>query len=100
MANFEDRETLNNDYQGFQTAAEISGPLLKALHILDMPPEILIKIFRFLEHFQHDSPFPLWHAGTKDIQRCRLTCRLFCNLSSELLIRLVRVDHRASRLSR
>jgi len=51
MANFEDCETLKHEYQGFRTTAEISGLLLKALHILNMLHQILIKIFGFLDHF-------------------------------------------------
>ncbi|KAK4450593.1 hypothetical protein QBC34DRAFT_437379 [Podospora aff. communis PSN243] len=77
---------LNNYSRNSRTPAEIPGLLPKGRHILDMPHEILMEILGF--------------ASTQGIQSCRLTCRSFHDLSSELLIRVVRVDHRASSLSR
>jgi hypothetical protein len=65
------------------------------LHILNMPHEILIKIFSFFK-VEPESR----HAPAQDIPNCRLTCRLFCGLSSEFLISAVLVDHRPSSLLR
>ncbi|KAK4152179.1 hypothetical protein C8A00DRAFT_35148 [Chaetomidium leptoderma] len=79
---------------------KISRPHLRDLHILDVPNEILLKIFEFVEGFDYDSESYRWAMCRKYIQNCRLTCRRFCSVSSHMLIRLVRVDLRASSLSR
>ena len=47
-----------------------------------------------------DWPRGEYESGTKTIQSCRLTCRRFCEVSSGLLVRLVRVSYRLSSVSR
>ncbi|KXX77785.1 hypothetical protein MMYC01_204782 [Madurella mycetomatis] len=78
---------------------KISRPLLRGLHILELPDEILNLIFEFVEGLHHDLGYNL-RSGGKDIESCRLTCRRFCSIASRMLVRLVRVDHRSSSLSR
>jgi hypothetical protein len=85
-------------FEGIQNALrrcidKLSRPHLRSLNILDLPDEILLKIFELVEDLDFDSPF-VYYGGTgrKDIANTRLVCRQFCNMSSQLLVRLVRVN--------
>lgn len=79
----------------------LSRPHLRNLSILDLPDEILLNIFEFVEDLNFDSPFLYYiHASKKDIKNTRLVCRRFCNVSSQLLIRLVRVSFNEPSLAR
>ncbi|RYP53946.1 hypothetical protein DL768_001168 [Monosporascus sp. mg162] len=80
---------------------KLSRPYLRSLNILDFPDEILLKIFELAEDLHFDSPFLYYgDAGRKDIQNTRLVCRRFCNVSSQLLVRLVRVKFNEPSLAR
>lgn len=74
---------------------------LRTLNILDLPDELLLGIFELVEGPDFDSPlrrsrwlrtddaFPI---SKQDIKNTRLVCRRFCDISSQLLVRFVRVD--------
>lgn len=79
---------------------KISRPFLRGLRILDLPDEILHLIFEFVEDRDDDSEYSHKRNGGEDIKRCRLACRRFYGVASRMLVRLVRVDHRVSSLSR
>jgi hypothetical protein len=68
---------------------EISRPTLRPLRILDMPDEILIKIFGYVRGWQPEQPDELWFSeygkGVHEVKNLRLTCRRFCGTSSHLL---------------
>jgi len=73
---------------------ELSRPYLRNLNILDLPDDILLLIFEYVENLNFDLPSLYYPPdnGRKDIKNTRLVCRRFCNLSSQLLVRLVRVS--------
>ncbi|RYP57085.1 hypothetical protein DL769_009707 [Monosporascus sp. CRB-8-3] len=80
---------------------KLSRPYLRSLNILDLPDKILLKIFELAEDLDFDSPFLYYRdAGRKDIENIRLVCRRFCNVSSQLLVRLVRVSFNEPSLAR
>ncbi|RYP11877.1 hypothetical protein DL767_011280 [Monosporascus sp. MG133] len=80
---------------------ELSRPYLRSLNILDLPDEILLNIFELAEDLDFDSPFLYYvDAGRKDIKNIRLVCRRFCNVSSQLLVRLVCVHFNEPSLAR
>ncbi|RYP10690.1 hypothetical protein DL764_000480 [Monosporascus ibericus] len=80
---------------------KLSRPYLRSLNILDLPDEILLGIFELAEDFDFDCPFLYYGgAGRKDIQNARLVCRRFCNVSSQLLVRLVCVNFNEPSLAR
>ncbi|PSS13293.1 hypothetical protein M430DRAFT_267445 [Amorphotheca resinae ATCC 22711] len=84
-----------------KTANILSRPKLRPLTILDMPDEILIDIFGYVKG--REPPDRLLDSspmGQCEVKNLRLTCRRFCNLSSHLLIRLVRVELNSSSLLR
>jgi hypothetical protein len=79
---------------------------LKPAHnILDFPAEILLSIFEHVEGWDGDaSPHrPVWHGTRRnigDIRNTRLVCRRFCNVISQLLVRVVRVGADRASLER
>lgn len=71
-----------------------SRPSLRSLTILDIPDEILVRIFEYVKGWHPDpqySPF-MYEHGAAEIKNLRLTCWCFCNASSHLLLPLVRVE--------
>lgn len=85
-----------------------------ALRILDMADEILLQICIFvkgvdLSTYDNMDLVEFYDMGQDDVMSLRLTCRRFCNVSSELLLplltfrfydesflaKLVHVSHRA-----
>ncbi|KFX96248.1 hypothetical protein V490_03443 [Pseudogymnoascus sp. VKM F-3557] len=82
------------------TAENISRPFVRRLRVWDLPGEILSKIFEFVESFDERFMDYPWDEGRRDIQNCRLTCRLFCSVSSSMLIRLLLVRCEDSSVSR
>lgn len=68
-------------------------PLIRKLHIFNLPDELLMDIFEDLRGGISIRD----KVGTKDIKSIRLTCRRFCDVSSHLLLyRLdVSVTHRS-----
>ena len=71
---------------------QLARPHLRKLNVLDLPDEILLQIFEFVEDIDFDSPFLFFFgAGSKDIKNTRQVCRRFCSVSSQLLVRQVRV---------
>ncbi|EER39389.1 conserved hypothetical protein [Histoplasma capsulatum H143] len=93
-------------FEGVQSALRccinsLSRPYLRNLNILDLPNEILLKIFEFVEDMlDFPFPFPFYRQGTKDIKNTRLVCWRFCNVSSQLLVRVVRVNFSELSLAR
>ncbi|KEY71671.1 hypothetical protein S7711_09704 [Stachybotrys chartarum IBT 7711] len=81
------------------TINTVSRPSLRSLHILDLPDEILSRVFDFVEGYRPDIP-SLWHIVSRDLKNCRLACRAFCRVSSRLFLRSVSVDLRVSSISR
>jgi hypothetical protein len=80
---------------------ELSRPYLRDLNVLDLPDELLLDIFELVEGFDPNPPFAYDHdSGREDIQNTRLVCRRFCDLSSQLLVRFVRVRFDEQSLSR
>ncbi|KXX76214.1 hypothetical protein MMYC01_205528 [Madurella mycetomatis] len=72
---------------------ELSRPSLRSLSILDLPDEILLQIFEMVEDPTPYLPSLCYFGpGRQDIKSARLVCRRFCHVSSELLVRLVRVS--------
>ena len=69
------------------------------LRIVDLPNETLIRIFEFVEGFDPQDSAS-WINPSKNIKSVRLTCRRFCQTSSHLLIRLVRVQLNNKSLAR
>jgi len=64
---------------------------------LRLPDEVLLKIFGLVEVLEYDTEAKLVMADRNDdtiadIQNCRLVCRKFRDLASEVLVRVVRVD--------
>lgn len=73
--------------------------------IMDIPDEILIKIFGLVKDWQPDKIFYLQQCPpsiecVKDVMNLRLTCRRFHNCSSHLLIDLVSVELNSESLLR
>ncbi|EDN07297.1 hypothetical protein I7I51_03437 [Histoplasma capsulatum] len=93
-------------FEGVQSALRccinnLSRPYLRNLNILDLPNEILLKVFEFVEDkFEFPLLLPFYRQGTKDIKNIRLVCWRFCNLSSQLLVRVVRVNFNELSLAR
>ncbi|KAK4034729.1 hypothetical protein C8A01DRAFT_18517 [Parachaetomium inaequale] len=80
---------------------DLSRPYLRSLSILDLPDELLLDIFELVEGFDLGSPFLDYAgAGRRDIKNTRLVCRRFCDMSSQLLVRLVRVGFNEPSLAR
>ncbi|KAK0639497.1 hypothetical protein B0T16DRAFT_463165 [Cercophora newfieldiana] len=74
-----------------------------------IPTEILVKIFELVEGLEDSSDDHYQKTGYRfhrddsnitDIKNCRLTSRRFCDASSHLLVRVVRVDIRPSAIAR
>ncbi|KAM7196947.1 hypothetical protein V8F33_005829 [Rhypophila sp. PSN 637] len=72
-------------------------PFLRKLTILDLPNELLLEIFEWVEDFNinyRDTSRRLERRNPRDIndiRNCRLVCRRFNAVSSQLLVRIVRV---------
>lgn len=82
---------------------ELSRPYLRKLSILDLPDEILLEIFEHVENFDLDGgplPYSYNDRGRKDIKNTRLVCQRFCDVSSQLLVRVVRVYFNEASLAR
>ncbi|KAM3507475.1 hypothetical protein MY11210_007142 [Beauveria gryllotalpidicola] len=87
----------------------LSRPHLSNTRIVDLPAEILLRIFQLVEIGEEgmNADKKAWNTsivegqrGIKDIQNIRLTCRSLCNLSSGLLVRSVRAHFNETSLSR
>ncbi|CAI6088672.1 unnamed protein product [Clonostachys chloroleuca] len=78
---------------------KLSRPSLRSWNILDMPEEILCRIFEFVEGYRPEF-LELWNISSKDIKHCRLTCRKFSRISSCFFLRSTSVDVTISSLSR
>ncbi|KAM7210954.1 hypothetical protein V8F06_013668 [Rhypophila decipiens] len=72
-------------------------PFLRKLTILDLPDELLLEIFEWVEDFNPNYPFTSLRLygrdrrDINDIRNCRLVCRRFNAVSSQLLVRIVPV---------
>jgi hypothetical protein len=105
-------EALNaskTELEGTQSALRhiintLSRPHLRNLNILDLPDEILLEIFEHVEDLKFHPPYSelLYYVdeGREDIRNTRLVCRRFCNVNSQLLVRLVRVNPNKASLAR
>lgn len=71
-------------------------PLIRRLNILDLPDELLIKIFGLVKGGWKTSLIEvsceLWPSDIASVKNTRLTCRRFCNTSSHLLLRYLVVE--------
>ena len=78
----------------------VSRPTLRPLKLLEMPDEVLIKIFDYVKGWTGKTA-PFYELGNigEDVKNLRLTCRRFCSTSSDLLLRFVRVELTPSSLS-
>lgn len=74
-------------------------PLIRSLHISDMPTEILRKIFDDVRGDFNDKVNEYPTDGIQAIQSLRLTCRRFCDASSPMLLHQVDVSLTASSLA-
>ena len=102
----EKMNALKTAFGGIQSALrccinKLSRPYLGNLSILDLPDEILLEIFEHVENFDLNSPLLYYYdPGRKDIKNTRLVCRRFCDVSSQLLVRFVRVHFNETSLAR
>lgn len=70
-----------------------SRPFIRSLNILDMPDEILVHIFEYVKGWKpYINGLDDCNIGSTDIKNLRLTCRRFCEASSHLLMRFLRVE--------
>ncbi|KAI1075443.1 hypothetical protein F5B20DRAFT_559734 [Whalleya microplaca] len=77
-------------------------PKLRPLKILDLPDELLIRIFDYLKADTHIYELYIFHWGFNpagDIKNLRLTCRRFYETSSHLLLHYVNVGMTRSSLA-
>ncbi|KAH6623439.1 hypothetical protein F5144DRAFT_539596 [Chaetomium tenue] len=80
---------------------QLSHPYPKSSKVLDLPDELLLGIFEHVENFDFNAQVVQRHEpGMVDIQNVRLVCRRFCNVSSQLLVRSVRIGLDESSLVR
>jgi hypothetical protein len=71
---------------------------LRNLTLLDLPDEILLEIFEYVEA---QSPLPNFHwIPSEDIKALRLVCRRVCSISSQLLVRVIHLDVHQESLER
>lgn len=84
-----------------EIALEKSRRYVRNLNILDMPDEILLRTFEFVEgyDFERDED-PGGSDGRTAIKNSRLVCHKLCNVSSQRLVRLVRISFSESSLAR
>jgi hypothetical protein len=86
----------------------VNRSVARPLNILELPNELLIRIFDFVrgQHLQHsygEHHFFSQYGSTeeaRDIQNVRLTCRRFCGASSHLLLDYICLELEAESLSR
>jgi hypothetical protein len=79
---------------------EYARPLIRQLHIFNLPEELLVKVFEDVRgNFDEDNHKYSDH-GVKSIQRLRLTCRRFCDASSHLLLHQLQISFTTSSLDR
>lgn len=87
-----------------EVAMASSRSRIRPLNILDLPDELLRKIFEsFWNHWASEDEFFIpdyinW-GRVEDTKNIRLTCRRFCNTSSHLLLRYVDVAMSPSSLT-
>ncbi|KAB5549920.1 hypothetical protein GE09DRAFT_189258 [Coniochaeta sp. 2T2.1] len=69
----------------------LSRSSLRKLNILDLPDEILLSIFEFVEGWNSEDhlAFDPCFRTTKDIQNSRLVCRRLRDVSSQFLLRTI-----------
>ncbi|KAF8853853.1 hypothetical protein BDZ45DRAFT_748106 [Acephala macrosclerotiorum] len=77
----------------------LSRPYLRPLRILDMPDEILIKIFELVNNLEERWTLDDSGIGSEEIKNVRLTCRRFCNTSSHLFLQFLSVEISSASLS-
>lgn len=108
VSNGNDVDGLISRFEELQTAARFgfsmrARPRLRNLNILDLPDELLLKIF---DHFSGlmGSDRVLYcrdmEVDVKTIQNARLTCRRLCDISSHLLVPCLRLSLSPSSLER
>lgn len=99
-------EASRNHWRGLHMAAWRAT--VRPLKVLDMPNEILMKIFANFEDDAvsqiqvDDSSFDdsLPRPDLASIRNIRLTCRLFCEIASEILLPVVDISFTRSSLQR
>ncbi|KAJ3483463.1 hypothetical protein NLG97_g7302 [Lecanicillium saksenae] len=76
---------------------------LRKIGIMEMPDELLLRIFEFVEGFDWRE-FPRLrykqYPSRQDLQNARLVCKQFCDIVSPFLVRFVRVSLTESSLKR
>ena len=79
-----------------------SRPSLRPLTILDMPDEILVQVSEYVKGWTPDPRYGtfMYSQGVSEIKNLRLTCWRFCNVSSHLLLPLVRVELNSASVAR
>lgn len=82
-----------------KTFAAHARPSIRKLHICKMPNEILRMIFEDVRGDFDVKRDKYPSTGTQAIQNLRLTCRLFCEASSPLLLHRIDVSLTASSLA-
>jgi len=91
--NLEEMEELRDSIR--VTINEWVRPSLRSLTILDLPDELLMRIFDFTKGGYGDPTlyFFDWNgADVAQVKHLRLTCRRFCDTSSHLLLRCIKVS--------
>lgn len=80
--------------------AAMAHDQVRHLSVLDLPDEILVDIFRYVESAQ--LPWGGHHAwgDGKDIVNARQVCRRFCRAASEFLVRRICVEPNNASLAR
>ncbi|KAK4103236.1 hypothetical protein N658DRAFT_305749 [Parathielavia hyrcaniae] len=102
-SSLERQRALKTEYEAVQNTLrcainEQSRLYLRNLSILDFPDEILLGIFELLE--PPCNPIIGYCGNRADIKNTRLVCRRFCDVSSQLLVRLVHVGVNEPSLAR
>ncbi|KAK4455185.1 hypothetical protein QBC34DRAFT_108995 [Podospora aff. communis PSN243] len=98
-------DQLTTNLAGVSIADEINNDAASEHSlIMRLPEETLFRIFELVEDLEIDNKTGVMtdrqDSTVADLQNCRLTCRLFSAIASELLIREVRVDVRLSSIDR
>lgn len=80
--------------------ADMTRHQVRNLSVLDLPEEILVAIFRYVE--DSDLPSTVNHdwGDEKDIASARLVCRRFCYAASGFLVRRICVEPTKASLAR
>ncbi|KAJ0122186.1 hypothetical protein J7T55_002698 [Diaporthe amygdali] len=105
VSSFQELESLLPKLEGLQSSLRKTfdtqaRPLIRDFHILDLPNELLRRIFRFVEDsFLEDGNLGLYsRSDYKSIQSSRMVCHRFCEASSHLLLHWLDVSMTTSSL--